>query len=70
MDNQRLTASQRDVFDIAHTLPDSFPPKFAAGYLNQANVQQALGVPLNFTGESLAVSNGRTPFDTISFNIY
>ena len=48
----------RDVFDIARPLPNAFPPKYAAGFLNSAEVQAALGVPLNFTGFSTAVSNG------------
>lgn len=51
---------KRDVFDIARPLPDAFPPKFAAGFLNSAEVQAALGVPLNFTGLSDAVSSGFT----------
>jgi hypothetical protein len=38
--------------------PNAFPPKFAAGYLNTREVQLALGVPLNFTGLSNAVSQG------------
>lgn len=45
-------------FDIMETLPSSFPPKLAAGYLNQANIQQALGVPLNLTGLSAAIGVG------------
>ncbi|KAH8895308.1 alpha/beta-hydrolase [Thozetella sp. PMI_491] len=43
-------------FDIAVPATQSFPPKWAAGYLNTAEVQQALGVPLNFTGNSAAIS--------------
>ena len=39
-------------------MPESFPPKWAAGYLNTAEVQQALGVPLNWTGQSLPVALG------------
>ncbi|KAF2637301.1 alpha/beta-hydrolase [Massarina eburnea CBS 473.64] len=46
-------AKARNNFDIAApAAPESFPPKWAAGYLNQAHIQQALGVPLNFTGAS------------------
>ncbi|UPX17302.1 uncharacterized protein EKO05_0007668 [Ascochyta rabiei] len=50
-------ASGRNKFDIvAPNLPESFPPKWAAGYLNDAETQQALGVPLNWTGQSLPVA--------------
>lgn len=45
---------QRNIFDIASPSITSFPPKWAAGYLNRAESQQALGVPLNFTGLSWA----------------
>lgn len=45
-------------FDIMDTVPGSFPPKLAAGYLNQPDIQQALGVPLNFTGLSAAIAVG------------
>ena len=49
---------QRNLFDIAASALEAFPPKWAAGYLNTAGVQQALGVPLNFTGNSLVVATG------------
>lgn len=45
---------QRNIFDIASPYITSFPPKWPAGYLNRGDVQQALGVPLNFTGLSWA----------------
>lgn len=48
---------QHDLFDFTQLAPDSFPPKFAAGYLNSRETQLALGVPLNFTGLSTAVAN-------------
>ncbi|KAI0397326.1 alpha/beta-hydrolase [Xylariaceae sp. FL0594] len=47
---------ERNVFDITSAVPGSFPPKYAAGYLNTESVQKALGVPLNFTGLSSAAS--------------
>jgi carboxypeptidase C (cathepsin A) len=51
--HQNYTHSSRNLFDIAApVLPEAFPPKWAAGYLNTAFVQQALGVPLNYTGNS------------------
>lgn len=46
----------RNVFDIEVPVISSWAPKFAAGYLNRADIQQALGVPLNFTGLSTGVS--------------
>lgn len=40
---------QRSSFDIAHLVPDSQPGYNALGYFNEASVQKALGVPMNFT---------------------
>ncbi|KAK3312080.1 Alpha/Beta hydrolase protein [Apodospora peruviana] len=48
--------SGRNVFDITSPILSSFPPKWAAGYLNRKEIQEALGVPLNFTGLSDPVS--------------
>ncbi|KAF2685461.1 alpha/beta-hydrolase [Lentithecium fluviatile CBS 122367] len=51
--NYTLNEGARNVFDIAApAAPEAFPPKWAAGYFNDAEIQQALGVPLNFTGAS------------------
>ncbi|KAK0715340.1 Alpha/Beta hydrolase protein [Lasiosphaeris hirsuta] len=50
----------RNVFDIAATYPGSFPPKWAAGYLNSLDVQQALGVPLNFSAFGVGPSTAFT----------
>lgn len=41
--------SDRGYYDIAHKNPDPFPPSYFLGYLNQNWVQDALGVPINFT---------------------
>lgn len=41
--------SGRDYFDIGTLEPTPTPPHFNLGYLNQAYVQQALGVPVNWT---------------------
>lgn len=49
---------RRNLFDIAAPALNAFPPKWAAGYLNTAEVQQALGVPLNFTGNSAVIASG------------
>jgi hypothetical protein len=40
---------QRQVFDITHISPASFPPEYADSFYNQRWVQEALGVPVNFT---------------------
>jgi Serine carboxypeptidase len=40
---------QRTAFDIAHFLPDVFPPEYSYAFYNQPWVQNDLGVPLNFT---------------------
>jgi hypothetical protein len=51
--------SKRNNFDVTTAAyPQSFPPKWAGGYLNTPEVQQALGVPLNWTGQSVPVSLG------------
>ena len=44
--------SGRNVYDFAAINSDPFPPNYFLGYLNQAYVQAALGVPVNFTSES------------------
>jgi hypothetical protein len=43
-------------FDIASPFIHNFPPRWAAGYLNNATVQADLGVPLNFTGFSAVIA--------------
>jgi len=40
-------------------VPGSFPPKYAAGYLNSKPIQLELDVPLNFSGLSYAASDGK-----------
>lgn len=46
-------------FDMAAAkYPLAFPSKTPAGYLNSAEIQSALGVPLNFTGNSVPISEG------------
>lgn len=44
-----LQSSGRSFYDIAAPSASPFPPEFYVGFLNQAWVQQALGVPVNFT---------------------
>lgn len=48
--------SGRNYYDIATLDPDPFPPPFFGGYLNQAHIQQALGVPVNWTRSSSVVN--------------
>ncbi|KAI4729111.1 alpha/beta-hydrolase [Aureobasidium sp. EXF-10728] len=43
-------------FDIASPFIHNFPPRYAAGYLNNATVQADLGVSLNFTGYSAVIA--------------
>ncbi|KXJ87883.1 Alpha/Beta hydrolase protein [Microdochium bolleyi] len=43
-----------NVFDITTHYPTSFPPSYAAGYFANKEVQDALGVQVNFTGLSSA----------------
>lgn len=49
-------SSNRSAFDMAHLNPDPYPPYYGAYFLNRAWVQQALGVPLNFTPDSTLVT--------------
>ncbi|PVH89877.1 alpha/beta-hydrolase [Cadophora sp. DSE1049] len=39
----------RSIYDIAHYVPDPFPPNTYLEYLNTASVQAAIGSPVNFT---------------------
>ncbi|OAL02111.1 alpha/beta-hydrolase [Phaeosphaeriaceae sp. SRC1lsM3a] len=52
-------ANGRDKYDIAGpAIAQPFPPKWAAGYLNDAETQQALGVGQNWTGTSVPAAIG------------
>jgi hypothetical protein len=42
-------------FDVTHEATDPFPPPYMFGWLNQAEVQKAFGVPVNHTWASSAV---------------
>ena len=44
-----LEVSGRNYYDIAAIAIDPFPPNYYVGFLNQPHVQQALGVPVNYT---------------------
>ncbi len=52
-----LEYSNNNYYDFATQDPDPFPAEFHYLYLNQPHVQAALGVPLNYTGSSEAVSD-------------
>ncbi|KAJ9142379.1 Carboxypeptidase [Pleurostoma richardsiae] len=45
-------ASGRSYYDIAHRLPESFPPSQYIDYLNTREVQEAIGAIVNFTDSS------------------
>lgn len=42
----------RGIYDIRHPLDDPDPPSYFIDYLNQASVQNALGVDLNYSADS------------------
>ena len=50
------TNSGRDVYDISQMTPEPFPPGYYLEYLNTANVQGAIGAPVNYTQTSGPVS--------------
>ncbi|KAI1762779.1 carboxypeptidase S1-like protein B [Hypoxylon sp. FL1150] len=52
-----LEYSGRSYYDYASLDPHPFPAPFYRTYLNQPHVQSALGVPLNFTQDSNAVTS-------------
>lgn len=49
--------SNRSDFDMANLKPDPDPKQYWNGFFNRAWVQQALGVPVNLTGDSLLSNN-------------
>lgn len=48
-------SSGRGVYDISQNALDAFPDSYYLEYLNTLDVQEAIGVPVNFTQSSLAV---------------
>lgn len=42
----------RGVYDIRHPYNDPTPPSYYSDYLNQAHIQQALGVSVNYTSSN------------------
>ncbi|KAG8531005.1 uncharacterized protein KY384_004362 [Bacidia gigantensis] len=51
-----FASSGRNPYDITQKLLDPFPPSTYLEYLNDADVQAAVGVPLNYTQNSDAVA--------------
>lgn len=51
------TLLQRSAFDITLPSPAAFPPAYSLAYFNQRWVQEALGVPINFTLSANSVVN-------------
>ena len=47
--------SGRSIYDISQNVLDPFPQSLYLEYLNQVSVQEAIGVPVNYTQDSLAV---------------
>lgn len=47
----------RSVYDIAHLLPEAFPPSYYIEYLNSGPIQEAIGAALNYTDVSIPVYN-------------
>jgi hypothetical protein len=53
------------VTDITLQRPSPFPAPYYIGYLNSQTVQQALGVPRNFTENNFQVSVMLTDYDAL-----
>lgn len=49
------TISGRSIYDISQSMLDPFPQSLYLEYLNQASVQNAIGVSVNYTQDSMAV---------------
>lgn len=54
----------RSYYDLANNLDDPFPGYFYLEYLNNATVQEAIGVPINYTQSNTGVY---TAFDQSKF---
>ncbi|KAK3681532.1 hypothetical protein LTR37_020858 [Vermiconidia calcicola] len=50
-----VQGTTRSPFDMAHLLPDGYPPQYTIGFFNQEWVQKELGSPVNFTANSIVV---------------
>ena len=45
------------MFDVSQNTPPPYPPAYNYAYFNSLPVQEALGVPLNWSNPSIAVQN-------------
>lgn len=52
--------SGRSIYDIAHLLPDPFPPSTYLEYLNTPGLQSAIGTPVNYTETNFQVVDAFT----------
>ena len=52
-----FVTSGRDVYDIAQQMPDPFPPSTYLEYLNEAEVQAAIGTSINYTQSDVVVNS-------------
>ncbi|RDI87950.1 hypothetical protein Vi05172_g1738 [Venturia inaequalis] len=55
--------SKQSTTDVTQKRPSAFPPPYYIGYLNNQMVQEALGVPRNFTEDNFQVSIMLTGYD-------
>lgn len=51
------TSSNRSLYDISQNVLNPFPDALYLDYLNQADLQSAIGVPVNYTQDSLTVAD-------------
>lgn len=59
------SATQQSTTDVTQKRPGAFPSPYYIGYLNSQAVQQALGVPRNFTENNFQVSIMLTGYDEL-----
>ncbi|KAL9124920.1 MAG: hypothetical protein Q9217_005800 [Psora testacea] len=52
-----FVTSGRDPYDVTQKMPDAFPPSTYLEYLNDADVQAAIGVVVNYTQSNDAVNS-------------
>lgn len=57
---QPYSDSGRSIYDIAHLLPDPFPPSTYLEYLNTPKLHAAIGTPVNYTETNFQVVDAFT----------
>lgn len=60
----------RGVYDIRHPFKDPTPPEYFVQYLNQASIQQAIGVSVNYTESNNDVYYAFTRTGDIGFPVF